>query len=253
MRYLLALVLFVATLAAAQTVTIHASDVFVPPSQAVDWMFHDEYGNSLSINVWTGGPTTYLPANTVIWSYDKSACLAYWAPGICSAHLDFPLVKQPDGSYVSVASLMTFPYGCSWCVGWTLATMDVQAAPGEPTPYLIIPAVVTFGRIDVVDTDYIGYWKTGTTTFESIVGLVPPSAPTHWRTMSYVEYVTTPQFSGYAMVSEQWEGPCFDSTGAVYSPQSGCTHEKWYFAPALGLVKIQVFAPTNDRNLDMVR
>lgn len=252
MKYLTLLVLWLAITAQAQT-TIYASDVFVLPTHATDWMFHDGYGNSLSINVWVGGPTTYLPANTVIWSYDKSACNAYWEPGICSAHLDFPLVKQPDGSYASVSSLMTFPYGCSWCIGWTLATMDVQPVIGEPTPYVVIPAKATLGYISIIDTEYIGYWKTGEVTFDSVVGLVGPSTPTHWRTVSYIEYITTPTFSGYALVSEQWEGPCFDSTGAIYSPQPGCTHEKWYFAPALGLVKIQVFAPTNDRNLDMVR
>ena len=67
-----------------------------------------------------------------------------------------------------------------------------------------------------------------------------------------MEAITTDSYSGMAMVSEQWEGPCFDISGKDHV-QPGCTHEKWYFAPGVGLVKVQVFAPTNDRLLDMTR
>jgi hypothetical protein len=44
--------------------------------------------------------------------------------------------------------------------------------------------------------------------------------------------VTTPIYSGNASVSEQWENCNADHTNA------GCGHEKWWFAPELGLVKV---------------
>lgn len=242
----------------AQTIT--AAQVFYSPNPCTSgqhlglWRFFDGYGDQMTINIWC--PSTDLGAGTVVWSYDKfdfGTCRGYWQPGTCNAHLDFLLTPQPDGSYVSPASLITFPQGCSWCIGWTIATADVTSVPGEATPYVIIPATATTGHITVTDTDYVGHWLTGTLNFNSIVAQVPSSAMTHWRTESYIQNVQTPSYNGPALISEQWEGPCFDSTGTVEQDQPGCTHEKWSFAPAVGLVKVQVFYPTNDRNLDMMR
>jgi hypothetical protein len=71
-------------------------------------------------------------------------------------------------------------------------------------------------------------------TWESIESSVGPTS-IGWRTDSSIELVSTPVYSGPALVSEQWEsfsGPCFPPG------QQGCAHEKWYFAPRIGLVRV---------------
>lgn len=236
--------------------TITAHDVFIPASGL--WVFHNGYGDQTNITIWFPGPSDFLPTGTIFWSYDKSACRAYWQPGVCGAHLDFALAPQLDGSFTSPASLITFPNSCPFCTGgWTQLTADLLPVGDGKIPFLIIPASATEGHISVVDTDYFGYNRAGIITGNSIIPSPPPPVPmVHWRTSSYIEGVTTPSFSGKAMVSEQWEGPCFDASGN-YAPQPGCAHEKWYFAPALGLVKVMFLnggaGETTDRNIDMVR
>jgi hypothetical protein len=57
-----------------------------------------------------------------------------------------------------------------------------------------------------------------------------------WTSKLYVETVDTPAYSGPAVVNEEFEG-C--ASAAQETPDSvACAHEKWYFAPRIGLVEI---------------
>src|SRR5581483_2856934 len=60
-----------------------------------------------------------------------------------------------------------------------------------------------------------------------------------WRTDSYITNICIPfnQWCGNVLVSEQWEA-CDTTT---WNGTGGCVHEKWYFAPRLGLVKVDLF------------
>ena len=74
-----------------------------------------------------------------------------------------------------------------------------------------------------------------------------------WRTEFYIEDVSTPIYSGPAAVSEQRE-----NCNATFT-NAGCGHEKWWFAPGLGLVKVWQINSTSgvegdlDPKLTMVR
>lgn len=255
---LLVSTLFISTLGFSQA-PIFAADVFVPPAQTSHWTFQDGYGNSMTITIWTGGPTTFFPANTTFWSYDKSSCSAYPYPGVCGVHIDQGLVKQADGSYLATGKILHFPASCSSCSGgWTVATAQMQQIGGNGPAGIVIPARAQSGYLTVIDTAYTSYFEPGVATFDSILAAVQPVSPVHWRTTSYVDNIVTPSYSGPAVAVDVWDGACFDSTGVELPPQQqqppqNCSHQRMYFVASLGLMKIQTFAPTNDRNLDMVR
>lgn len=154
------------------------------------------------------------------------------------------LHKPPDGSWIHDHMLIKVPESCSYCNGTTSYTDDVAGAPGDATPYLIVPS----GTGDV-QTQYV-HWRTiDVLTWQSVI-TGEASTPLYCRTRSYKENVSTPFFTGQALVSEQWE---LCSTDAI-----GCDHEKWYFAPGLGLVKVQPFdigegGAAYDPKQDMIR
>jgi hypothetical protein len=90
------------------------------------------------------------------------------------------------------------------------------------------------GKTDSRVTSYLRYDKYDELTYDSVI-TGPAIAEVFWSTDSYIEQVTTPVYSGPALVSDQREGTC--------------GHEKWYFAPGLGLVKVQ---PMNDSSAGCV-
>lgn len=205
-------------------ITLTAADVFSPSLNQV-WTFQDGYGNQLYITQQAAVPSDYLPANAINFVYQKNACGAYWAEGVCDALLHFVLVQQPDGSWTSPASLFDFPTQIpDYMNGHRQQTSNFLQVPGEPVPYTIIPASATTGVITSVPTQYDRYDAPDVYTFDSVVS-GSPAERVNWTTTSYIENVTTPVYSGPALVSEQFE--------------SACIHEKWYFAPGhIGLVKI---------------
>jgi len=134
-----------------------------------------------------------------------------------------------------------------------LLTQNVERSGDGKIPYLIIPRSASAGSIVSDDTSYISFIVFGSMTWESIESSVEPTSIS-WRTDSSIELVSTPVYSGPALVSEQWEsfsGPCFPSG------QRGCAHEKWYFAPRIGLVRVVPIdtgtGTATDPNLVMVR
>ena len=177
--------------------------------------------------------SAWISGENLVWHYTKSCSddpagtRAYWEPNIPYAELWFMLHRQSDGSWIHNHMLINFPESCAWCGGATNITDDVATPSGEPTPYLIVPA--TSG--DLI-THYIHWTDSSKMTWDSIM-VGPPLAAVFWRTKSYVEEVQTPVYSGPALVSEQWEYCENDGVG--------CGHEKWYFAPNWGLIKVQPF------------
>lgn len=227
----------------APQVTIKAADVFTPHVGDV-WTFRNNYGDTTKIT-WEAVPASnYLPAGSITSHYTKDACRAYWLENVCGAEILFVLSPQSDGSWISKMSLFNFPDQIpDWNpAGVRVSSSDYEAVPGMPTPYLIVPVSGQTGKVDSVVTAYRRWDEMNTFDYDSIVS-GSPAAEVTWRTDSYVENVSTPVYSGPALVSEQWEGPC--------------THEKWYFAPGHGLVKVIPLDQGNcagaDLNLTMLR
>lgn len=219
---------------------ITAAQVFTAAMVGQTWTFKNAYGDTTLIRI------EHAPAegaagftgNNVVFHYTKSNTRAYWNPGTPKAELWFVLHEQPDGSWSSTASLINFPQSCGFCTdppNWKTLTANVRPVSGMPIPYSIIPASARRVKV-LVDTAYQLYMLfNGPEPDFSEVPLVQSAgnaSGTPWRNSFYVEDVATPVYSGPAMVSEQWEGPCFPTM------LPGCAHEKWYFASGLGLVKV---------------
>lgn len=215
----------------ASPVTLSAGQVFSATVGAT-WTFKNGYGDTTSITIQDApAATACVQGKNIIWHYSKSADRAYWQPGVPGAELSFALHQEADGSWRSTASLISFPQSCPFCVGgWTQGTLDALSVQGQPLPYLIVPPIATQGSVVSVQTQYRASWDLTQQTLACLSDPGPASAVA-WRTDSYIEQVSTPVYTGPAMVSEQWEGPCSAS-------QPGCAHEKWYFAPSWGLVKV---------------
>lgn len=227
---------------ASTSVTLTSAQVFTP-TIGQTWTFRNGYGDLTYITQQAATPSNYLPAGSINFVYQKNSCRAYWAAGICDALLHFVLVPQPDGSWTSPASLFYFPTQLpDYMNGNHMQTSNFVQVPGMPIPYTIIPASATTGTTVSVPTQYDRYDAPNSYTFDSIVSGAP-AARVDWKTTSYIENVSTPVYSGPALVSEQFE--------------AACIHEKWYFAPGFGLVKVIPLdngsCTPGDPNLTMVR
>src|SRR5262249_35106934 len=135
--------------------------------------------------------------------HTKTPARAYWSPGVEAAENWFDLEKDAAGNWYSTGGVDSMPYGCGWCDSpFVNMRYRVYTKEGYARPYLILPAKADFSYETVLD-DTIPWGQGVLKTF--------PNTP--WKTSSYMEYVSTPVFSGPAYVSDQWEGQC--------------VHEKW--------------------------
>jgi hypothetical protein len=209
--------------ATSQAVTITSAQVFTPHAGDV-WTFRNGYGDLTTIRLEAVPPSNLIPTGSISFHYTKNSCRAYWGAGICDADLQFILSPQPDGSWVSLASLFSFPTQIpDYMNGHHTLTADFVQVPGMPMPYTIIPATATTGKTTSIATQYDRFDAFDVLSFDSVIS-GPAVARVRWQTDSYIENVSTPVYSGPALVSEQFE--------------SACIHEKWYFAPGHGLVKV---------------
>jgi hypothetical protein len=218
------------TLAAPEIYTPHVGDV---------WVFVNGYGDTTVVTTEAAPDTVACrTGRNVVWHYRKTNKRAYWNPGVDGAELRFVLHQNTDSSWRSTASVISFPKSCAFCNGgWTQATWDILDNPlGAPLPYQIIPP--TLHRTDHLTYETLAD-AMGGPGLQSLDCLIPdgqlvaqPGHGEQWRTEYYMENVKTPIYSGPASVSEQWE----NCNAAHTNP--GCGHEKWWFAPGFGLVKV---------------
>lgn len=166
-----------------------------------------------------------------VWHYTKSDVCTYWNPGDQS-ELWFGLNKSGDGSWSSTK----FEAICQFCiVGNTQGSVTIKTS--GIGGYMVIPPdrpTSTTGQ-----SGYFPCWTLGVLTWQTDDCNVAGEAPIAWRTDGYMAEVSTPAYTGPALVSEQQEGNC---------PES-CTHEKWYFAPNLGIVEIEQLERVSTRGV----
>ncbi len=117
---------------------------------------------------------------------------------------------------------------------WTYGTdVSIDYVPRDPVSYLVLPPAsqASDSRRRGMPN---GIW-TMTNKILCLIGAeIGPLF--RWTSKLYVETVETPAYSGPAVVNEEFEG-C--SSPAQETPDSvACAHEKWYFAPGIGLVEI---------------
>jgi len=195
------------------------------------WVFANGYGDRSAIDVQSAPACVAgICGNNVVFHYTKTACRAYWLPGVCGAEIWFTLHQEPDGSWRSIASKMRFPEGCPLGLcrphdAPTVVTQNVVAIPGKPLPYGIIPASGSSMRHTIVRTGYKSHWQSGVLTDEPVKPNFPVGRVV-WSTANWVEEITTP-FTGKepvnCLVSHQIED---------------AVEEHWCFAPGAGLVYV---------------
>jgi|GEM_PF-2579542 hypothetical protein len=240
-------------------VTITAASVFSMSNIGQNWTFTNGYGDTCEMAVEAPQANNVEPDGSIInitWTDTsqvagrtgdtavihfnpggiKSNDRCYWMVNVHGAELWFPLHFEADGSSRSISSVMDLRNGCPWCGPTGQASTDpyilssqvVDNQPGMPMPYLITPPTVTTGDHLINDTRVCGVAAGSGLTYDPSTPAPPLCGPTdgeYWRTDFYIDNVSTPVYTGPAIASDQFEGMC--------------GHEKWYFAPGWGIVKIE--------------
>lgn len=210
--------------------TFTAEQVFNTSMIGQTWTFQNGYGDITMVEVQSAPFDAAGTHGThIILHFVKTADRAYWGVNIPQAEDHFLMFQNPDGSWRGVADIPTLPQSCPWCSGHTLETLNPRPVPGLPLPYMIVPASITEGQVISNPTQYEMWQLWDINTIDDIVNPPTPSEQgsdmggVNWNTEFSIEDVSTPAYTGLAVVSHQFEG---------------CNEEKWYFAPNIGLVEI---------------
>jgi hypothetical protein len=212
--------------------TLAAADIYTPRAGDV-WTFVNGYGDTTTITSEAApDPVACRSGRNIVWHYRKNAARAYWNPGVAEAELLFVLHQNPDSSWRSTASVISLPQVTPATQTWDI----LDSPPGVPIPYQSVPPTLHQGDTLVYETlaDAIGGYGLFTLACTVPDGelVAQLGHGEEWRTEFYVEDVTTPVYSGPAAVTEARE-----NCNAAYT-NPGCGHEKWWFAPGFGLVKV---------------
>ena len=219
-------------------VRVAATDLYTARPGDV-WTFVNGYRDTTTITIEAAPDSVACRGGrNTIWHYRKQNARAYWLPGVEQAEIRFVLHQEPDSSWRSTASVIQLPKSCPWCNGATTFTWQIlDNQPGGPQGYQIIPPSLEPGeRRSTGETHADAMGGPGIQRLDCLVPAGQLTTPldhgAQWRTEFYLENVVTPVYSGTAAVSEQWEN-C-----NVFRTNAGCGHEKWWFAPGWGLVKV---------------
>lgn len=187
----------------------------------------DESGKLVQANTWID--VTAIDATHSEWHYTKDQTCAYWQPGVPQAEDWFDLEKDDSGNWYSTGGIENMPQGLYGSAPIIMFHYSVTTKPGYARPYGIVSARCDFSLSTLFDDVVPGDDGQAETIYNQ-----------PWKTSNYVENVTTPIYSGPACVSDQWEGTT--------------VHEKWYFAPNIGLVKVHtLYAGGPAADYEMVR
>ena len=212
-------------------VTITADSVMNMGMIGQTWTFQNSFGemNTFTIEAVPDGVACHGGNNLAI-HMTKTTAHTYWGLGIDQAEVWSVLHQNDDGSWRFISNLLNFPSGCPWCGNGPVAITSevVDNQPSLPLPYLIAPPTTSTGdnfinetRVTGLNTDGLNY----TCNIPSDTPLTGLGDGEYFRTDFYLAEVTTPAYSGPAVVSDQYE--------------ADCGHERWYFAPGKGIVEIE--------------
>ncbi len=179
----------------------------------------------------------------------KDIASAYWAAGLPGAYDIGALKQEPDGSWLAVgAELHHDVYGALPAENNTMRMITVSGK----SPYLIAPSplMADSARSGALTlTGYADYdlW-TDVMTLDCLSS--PPnqvSGPNRWTSKISWQVVDTPVYKGEAVLNNEFE-MCTPEQEAQDSsvPDPTCIHEKWYFAPGVGIVEVNAIWQATD-------
>jgi hypothetical protein len=206
---------------------ILAADIFSAPV-GKQWDMMNDLGDVTHFSIESApGNDACETGNHIAIHITKTMARTYWGVGLDGASTHFNMSIDSDGSYRGIADISQH------ALSLDMATINWRPAPLHPLPYMIVPPYFVRGQTQTTSTFYRGFLLRHVNTNSCIVGNSKYLGQIDWKSSFYEGAVDTPVYKGWAMVSEQWEN-CTD-------PQfhGGCgAHEKWYFAPGVGLVQI---------------
>jgi hypothetical protein len=213
-----------------EQVTITADSVLNMGMIGQTWIFENSLGmmNTFAIES-APSPAACRDGNNLVIHMTKGDKDTYWLMGADKAEIQFLLHQNPDGSWRSTASLINEPLGSTFN-GPMVVTYDVvDNQPGMPLPYMIAPRTTSTGDRFVNETRAVVFGTPDIITYDcgipSGFPLTGPQDGEYFRTDFYLAAVDTPIYKGVAVISDQFEGIC--------------GHERWAFAPGLGIVQIE--------------
>lgn len=163
----------------------------------------------------------------------KLAADTYWEPGLIDAEVHWIMHHDGNGQWRAVASLIHWDNpDPSWGYG---TNVSIDYVPQNPWAYVVVPAWLGAGQ-RLTESGYAQWYLNNDAQTSSCLMGAEKGPLFRWTSKLYVETVDTPAYSGPAVVNEEFEG-C--ASAAEETPDSvACAHEKWYFAPGVGLVEI---------------
>lgn len=215
------------------SITIKASDILNMGMIGETWTFQNGNGaiNTFEIQA-VPANAGCRDGNNLAIHMTKTVTNTYWQMGAPAAEVFTLLHQNPDGSWRATANLINMPQGSLFSGPMVVTSDIIDNRPEMPLPYMIAPMDTSTGQHFIFETRSSGTGAQGLSYVCNIPDGTPLAGPMdgeYWRTDFYIENVSTPLYSGPAIVSDQFEGVC--------------GHEKWYFAPNLGIVEIK---PLND-------
>ena len=209
--------------------TIVTAADLLPAKVGDVWKFQDDAGDITTVS-WEAqsSPAACESGDMLMMHITKTAAATWWGAGFDQAEDHFILHHEPDGGWRALTDNITLPNGHPANMSPAL-TVNHRPLAGMPLPYIIVPAQLGIDMTATAttgDTAYGSYRDLTQTTTDCVSIPVNFDQNIFWRTDFYWENVTTPIYTGPAVTSDQHE--------------STFVHEKWHFAPGVGLVQIDV-------------
>jgi hypothetical protein len=199
--------------------------VAVIPFRAGDtWTMTNDSGAHTNFEVLAGPAEAACERGEIlILHISKDTPDTYWAVTFPQAEVWVYLLRNHDGSWRSILEQAAFPAPNRFgSLGpYPQVSRDIHAGANT---YILVPGLTQSGKIV---TSYRSVSQPGFTVGCLSAAVMPE---TSWTSNFYWEQVSTPAYTGTALVNDQLEG--------------GTVHEKWYFAPGLGLVEIESLTST---------
>jgi hypothetical protein len=160
----------------------------------------------------------------------KTAANDWWQVGWPGAEIHWIMRRDVRGNWNAVASLInttdpslnaTIPHTIDYILD-------------NSNAYLVIPDVAYSNpQIRAGEAGWLADMTEETTTCLRDKGIESPARL--WTAKLSIQNVQTPVYSGPALLNEEFEG-C--APNQLTSDSKACAHERWYFAPNIGLVEI---------------
>lgn len=176
-------------------------------SQCQNTLSNGSLGPMVTAHSWIDSNPT--DSTHAVWHYSKDQPCAYWNPGVEQAELWFNVEEDASGFWYSTGGIMNAPFGNDPVL---MLPYPVSTKAGQSRPYMVLPAITGFSYQTLFDDVF----PVGGTVLKTDVNAF-------WSTSSVLQNVSTPFYSGPAMV--------------VTAHEEGI-EEIYTFAPGVGLILV---------------